>query len=428
MIAMDPRTIIRSLSAAALLAAWAGAALPAKPAAAPPAVQVTLRHTLAGPAAAALARLVEKFNAEQKGQARVVLEDPPAVGESRHLPQLALLDVDDSPAVFHTLPRFKPLYKAMAEAGEKFVASQFLPLIADAVDDPAGRIQALPLGLALPVLFWNKDILIRAAMAPEPTPRTWLDVQVLAGRLYEAGSRCPLTSSRFAWVHLENLSVQHGEPISAKDARGVMRLVLNRMVDVKHVSLLASWQKSRYFHYFGRADESDRKFISGECAMLTGASSLAVTARAAGMNLGAAPLPHYDDVYGVQPDKLLPDGAALWLLAGNKTAEDRIAARFTAYLMRPTVQREWVAATGFLPMTSSALDAAADAATVRNLLGRKSQAARAKHGYGLSRSREILAEELEAVWRSDRPPLAALNEAMRRINEDMAKHEEAAGR
>ena len=408
------------LLATVLMAGFANAAkvAPAKP---PATTEIILRHALQGPPRELLGALVERFNDEQKGQGRIVLEDLSSLGESRHLPQLALLDADDSLPFFHTLPRFKPLNKAMAEAGEKWDERQFLPAILEAVDDPAGHLQALPLGLALPVLLWNKDALRKAGVDAEQAPKTWLQLQGLAGSLYDAGSRCPLTSSRFAWVHLENLSTQHGEPVSARDARGVMRLVLNRMVDVKHLSLLASWQKSHYFNYYGRADEADRKFLSGDCAMLTGASSLAVAARSAGFAVGVGPLPHYDDVYGASPDNLLPDGAALWLLAGNKKNEDKIAARFVSFMMRPAVQQEWVRQSGFLPMTATALEAMADSGTTRRLLTRKSGAARSKHGYGLARQREILGEELEAVWRSDKAPMAALDEAVRRINAEAAK-------
>lgn len=420
MAAMNIWKTTLGLLATAVLVASTSTAQAAHAAKAPITTEITLRHALAGPARELLGKLATRFNDEQKGSARLLLEDLSTVGESRHLPQLALLDADDSQQYFHTLPRFKPLYKAMAEAGGKLDARQFLPLIVEAVDDPAGRVQALPLGLALPVLFWNKDVFRKAGLNPEQGPMTWLQLQNLAGSLYDAGQLCPLTSSRLAWVHLENLSAQTGEPISARDAHGVMRLVLNRMVDVKHVSLLASWQKSRYFHYYGRADEADRKFISGECAMLTTASSLGATAASASFAVGVAPLPHYDDVYGATPENLLPDGAALWLLAGNKKAEDKVAARFAAFMLRPAVQREWVAVTGFLPMTATALDAVADAGTTRRLLERKSGAARGKHGFGLARQREIVAEELEAVWRSDKPPMAALNEAMRRINAEAA--------
>ena len=421
--AMEKWTTILGLLAAAILAGspdLAQAAKAAKPAKAAVTTEITLRHALAGPARELLRKLATRFNDEQKGSSRLLLEDLSAVGESRHLPQMALLDADDSLTFFHTLPRFKPLHQAMAEAGQKFAASQFLPSIVEAVDDPAGRLQALPLGLALPVLFWNKDALRKAGLNPEQAPTTWLQLQHLAGSLYDAGQLCPLTSSRLAWVHLENISTQNGEPVSARDAHGVMRLVLNRMVDVKHVSLLASWQKSRYFQYYGRADEADRKFIGGECAMLTGPSSLFATAASVDFPVGVAPLPHYDDVYGATPANLLPDGAALWLLAGNKKAEDKVAARFVAFMLRPAVQREWVAVTGFLPMTAMTLDSLKDGGATRRLLTRKSGAARGKHGYGLSRQREIVAEELEAVWRSDKPPMAALNEAMRRINLEAA--------
>ena len=406
-----------------LVIAVAIVAVPASAAAPVAATEITLRHALQGTARQTLESLVVRFNGEHQGRARVALEHLQALTEPRQLPQLALLDADDALAFFQTLPRFRPLHLAMSEAGEKFEARQFLAPLADAVDDPAGRLQALPLGLAVPVLFWNKEAFVKAGLNPDQAPRTWRQLQDLAAALFDAGQRCPLTSSRFAWVHVENLSAQHGEPLAVRDARGVMRVVLNRMVDVKHLSLLASWQKSRYFHYFGRADDADRKFVAGECAMLTGASSLLATAQAAGFSVGVAALPHYDDVYGATPDNLLPDGAALWLLAGNKKAEDKVAAQFASFMLRPAVQREWVKATGFLPMTAAALDAASDAPALRHMLAHKERNlrnagnARSKHGYGLAQQRNILGEEIETVLRGDRAPMEALNAAMQRIND-----------
>ena len=44
----------------------------------------------------------------------------------------------------------------MKEAGQRFDSTAFYPQVADAMNDGAGRMQALPLGLSLPVLFWNK--------------------------------------------------------------------------------------------------------------------------------------------------------------------------------------------------------------------------------------------------------------------------------
>jgi len=385
--------------------------------------EVVLRHALTGRAEEVLTALVARFNDQQKGRARVLLQDAKSAPEPQQLPQMALLDTDDAQAFFGTVPRFKPLYRVLAEARER-IGAPFFPLVKDAVDDPAGRLQALPLGLALPALFWNKDAFAKAGLDPDHAPATWLELQHAAGRLLDAGHKCPLTSSRFNWVHLENISSQYGEPITVHEGRGVTKVVLNRLIDVKHLALIASWNKSHYFRYFGPGDEADRRFLSGECAMITGASSLYPRAAHAGFALGMAELPQYDDVYGATPDRLLPDGAALWVLAGQSKQDDMVAARFAMFMLRPEVQKDWVKATGFLPMTPVAIAALkADGeppvlldAAARRLSERKPLSTEVKRGFGLIRLRQILSEEVAAVWNDSKSPMEALDAAMRRVN------------
>ncbi|MDD5177040.1 MAG: extracellular solute-binding protein [Sterolibacterium sp.] len=392
--------------------------------------EIFLRHALTGKAQDALATLVLRFNDEQKGKAKVALQDLRDIDEltRQRLPLLALLDADDSTEFFGTRPRFKPLYQVLAESREKPNAKQFFPLIADAVDDPIGRLQALPLGLSLPVLMWNKALYRKAGLDPEKAPKTWWEVQAHAGSLFDAGVKCPVTSSRFAWVHLENLSAQHGEPIAVREKDGVTKSVLNRLIDVKHIALLTSWYKSSYFQYFGPGSESDRQFISGKCAIFTGESSLYAEAKHSGMAVGVAELPYYDDVRGATPSKVLPDGAALWVLAGHKKAEYQIAARFASFMLRPQVQVEWVRATGYLPMTPAAVEALKrvgvaptllDAAT-RRLSERPTATGRVKHGDNLTRIREILNEEMASVWANTKPAKEALDSAMHRVNDSQA--------
>ena len=259
-----------------------------------PAVQaqdITLRHDLSGQPLDALATLVVRFNGEQKGKARVMLQDLKGVAEKQQTPHLALLDPDDSTAFFGTSPRFLPLHKVMADSKLKLDAKMFFPQMAAAVDDLTGKIQALPLAQALPVLFYNRDAFLRAGLDPDNPPKTWWEVQTAAGKLFDAGYKCPLTASRFAWVHLDNMSSQHGEPMLARDGK-IDRVALNTMVHVKHIALLASWQKSFYFHYFGPGREGDAKFMSGECSMLTGESPLyRELQKSSGFRFGVAELP-----------------------------------------------------------------------------------------------------------------------------------------
>lgn len=387
--------------------------------------ELSLRHALEGRALDTLATLVLRFNDEQKGKGRIVLQNLAGVEDRQQLPHLAFLDPDDSPAFFDTRPRFRPLHEVMKESGEKFDGARFLPQVADSVDDLTGKIQALPLGLVLPVLYFNQDAFRRTGLDPRKPPVTWWEVQDAAGKLFDAGFKCPLTSSRFSWIHLENVSAQHGEPLVAGKGKDG-RVAMNSLVNVKHIALLASWQKSFYFHYFGPGREADRKFASGECAMLTGESVLyGELSRVPGFPLGVAELPHYDDIRDAKPADVLPDGASVWILAGKKKEEYRLAARFASFMLRPEVQKEWVRATGYLPMSKDAIealktDSAAPALldmALKRLSAPKLGVTRTKSGSGRNRVREILNEEIEFVWGNRKPAKEALDTAMRRANE-----------
>ncbi|MDK9715910.1 MAG: extracellular solute-binding protein [Sulfuritalea sp.] len=389
--------------------------------------EISLRHDLDGKALDTLATLVLRFNDELKGKGKVVLQDARGL-ENRHvLPHLALLDPDDSMELFGTRPRFRALHEVMREAGQKLDAGQFYPQVADAVDDASGRIQALPLALALPVLFTNRDALRKAGVDPEKPGKTWWELQKTAGEIYDKGGKCPLTTARFAWVHSENISSQAGEAVMGKAGK-VDKVLVNGMVNVKHLALLASWQKSRYFHYSGPGREGNRRFLSGECAMLTGESSLYAEAKRAGIDVGVAPLPHYDDVYAAKPADVLPDGAGLWVLAGHKKDEYKLAARFMSFLLRPDVQREWVHATSYLPMTPGAVAALRDSGIPNHLLDAaqkrlsvsKKGSTRVKHGPIRDRLHEFLGEEVAFVWTTDRAAKEALDNTVRRVNEAIA--------
>lgn len=399
--------------------------------------EVTLRHALDGKALDALATLVVRFNDEQMAQkgkvkGKVLLEDLRSVEDKHRLPHMAFLDEEDGMGFFGTRPRFRPLHQVMKEAGEKFDAGRLYPQVAEAVDDLTGKVQALPMGLALPALYINRDAFRKAGLDPDKPPRTWWEVQKAAGELFDRGYKCPLTSSRFAWVHIENVSSQHGESIVSKSGKSE-RLTVNAMVNVKHIALLASWHKSFYFHYFGPGNEGDQKFSNGTCAMLTGESAVAAQiARDAKFDVGVAELPHYDDVYGFKPADVLPDGAALWILPDKKKEEYKVVARFMSFLLRPDVQKEWIRATAFLPMTPPAMDglraagvAPAILAQAEKRLSMAKVGHRAKNGFGRGRIREILAEEIAFVWQNTKPAKEALDTAVLRANSVLSSLNEA---
>jgi len=408
---------------------------PAKQPPAPPTPQeLVLRHTLSGDALGALATLVVRFNDnEAKGKkdiGRILLEDSQSVMDKARLPHLAIFDQDDAVAVFDGRPRFLPLNKVMETSGQRFDTKQFYPQMSDAVNDLAGKMQALPLGMSLPVLFYSKEVFSKAKLDPNNPPQTWWQLQEVAGVLRDAGWKCPLTSSRFSWVHLENVASQHGEPMVVKNGKQD-QLALNNMVNVKHMSLLTSWYKSNYFIYSGPGREGDEKFANGECAMLTGESALYARLKKTMPNpdVGITLLPHYDDVYGARPTHVLPDGLALWVLAADNKPERQVIGRFINFLLQPDVQREWVRTTGYLPMTPVAVQVLRETGgnpvlldqTEKRLSMTTREAARTRNeGGGRSRIRAILDEEVAFVWGNLKPPKEALDTAVMRAGAVLA--------
>lgn len=386
--------------------------------------EVTLRHSLQGKPLDALATMTLKFNDAQKGKAKVVLQNTDTLTPQlrAQLPTAALFDLDESTHYFSTRPRFLPLHQLIKDSGEKISFSDFYPQIVDAISDSAGRMQALPMGMAIPVLFRNKAYFVKAGLDPEVAPATWAQVQEVAGKLFDAGYRCPLTSTYFARLHAENVSTQHGQGVAGKGDKAA----LNTLINVKHLALLTSWQKSHYFHYYGPHRQAEEKFLSGECAMITADSTLfSRLSPTEGVHAGASALPYHDDTYTMTPDKVLPEGASLWVVAGKKKDEYKLLARYIKFLLEPQNQRDWVKATAYLPMGKAAMAELKEAgafspailnAAEKRLSNTQKDSGVIRNEVSRSRMRAILNEEVETIWKSGTAPKQALDDAMLRYN------------
>lgn len=389
----------------------------AVPATALAVTEIDFSHQLDGIRAARLGELVERFNGQSKDY-RIRLVQRTDDGAP------AVLNLATPGNVLDFASRrasFRPLHRVMAAAKEKFDGRQFAPELRVRVADARGNLNALPLAMSTPVLYYNKSAFRQAGLDPEKPPRTWWEVQHAAGKLFDAGMRCPYTSSWPAWVHIDNTSVLNGGDLASPKGN---TLAFNGLVQVKHIALLASWHKSFYFKYFGRRDEADRHFAAGECGMLTSGSSLASTLRdSPALDVGIAPLPYYDDVYGA-PKHALADGASLWIGEGKKPAEYKAAAKFVAYLVAPETQVELTKLGGYLPMTPAARAAADSRLLAPDLDGLKVAYAQLQHegaSHPLRVSqiepvRQIVEEELEAVWDGRKPAKEALDTAVARGN------------
>ena len=404
--------IAASLACALPAAHAAKAARPAAPVAPLP---FELAHNLGPAGEAALQALVDRFNGETGSQLKLTRlesgERPAALNLLRRY------DVSD---VLAQPTAFVPLHAMMTKAGQPLkMGALYGDLKAGAVD-AKGRLVALPMLYSTPVLFYNKNAFRKAGLNPEAPPRTWFEMQGMLDKLQSAGYSCPYTTSWPVWVHIDNVSAVSGVPAATDKGQ----MTFNGLPQVKHVAMMATWSKAGYFKLFGRRNEASQRFHDGECATITTDSREHIDFQdAKGVELGVAPLPYHDDVYGGRQSSLA-DGVSLWVGAGRPAGEYKQAAKFVNFLLSPDIQVEIVRLYGGLPMTAAARSAARSRIlqdgdrtleiAYASLNGNGSKPA--VRVANIDPVRLIANEELEAVWKGLKPAKEALDISVGRGN------------
>lgn len=406
----------------ALLAAPALAAPAAKSkaAASTPAASagpVALAHQLSDEGEARLRALVEQFNAQSPAKLQVVRA---ATGA-----QPALLNLLTSNTVVSFMASHKamvPLHKLLSDNSVSLSASGISADIKAESVDAKGRLVALPIAYSTPVMFYNKGMFRKARLDPENPPKTWMELQDTLGKLVDAGVTCPYTTSHPTWVHIDNASALAGVPVATDGKNG--QLAFNGLPQVKHLAMLATWSKARYFIYHGRGAEADEHFAKGECAVLTSNSWVHSKLREApGVDLGVAPMPFHDDVYGGR-QHTLAGGGSLWVGAGFKSQEYQLAASFLKFVLSPERQLEMARVGGFLPLTDGARNILRskllrDEEQALGVAYKSMRSEGATHPLRISTIdsvRIIADEEMEALWADKKPAKAALDTAVARGN------------
>ncbi|MDR2030896.1 MAG: extracellular solute-binding protein [Azoarcus sp.] len=403
----------------------AGAAPKAKAAPAQPAQvrQIEMLHDLPQTRAKALQSLVERFNAENKAYRITLVERDWRTGD---VPHMLILDGENEEAFLAGAPRFKPLAAVMKEAG---IALQTLRPPAMMTRTPVGangQLRALPAGLSTPVLYFNRDALRQAGINPDAARfATWGELQKTLARLAEKGSSCPYAVAEPGRVMIENLSAWHNAPVAATRGKQ-QQFVFNGLLQVKHIALMASWHRARLLHVFPDRAEAERRFASGECALLVAPSDSWVDFRQqGGIDVGVSRLPYYDDFPGA-PQNTLADGASLWVAGGKKAADYKGVANFVKFWLQPGNQIAWQRETGYLPLNRAGILASESAllgddlenirVAVSQLTNKSTTGHSSAHPVvGSQKARLILDEELSGVWANRQPAKAALDNAVSRM-------------
>jgi len=374
-----------------------------------------------------------------KGTYEDTLTAAVAASRSGNAPHIVQVFDAGTAAMLATGKAIKPVYEVMAQAGEKFDAKDYLPAVASYYADARGRMLSLPFNSSTAVFFYNKDAFRKARLDPGKPPQTWDEVEAAALKLQDAGATCGFTTGWQSWVQLENMSAWHNQEFATKqNGFGGLdaKLTFNTQILLRHISKLSSWVKARLFIYAGRKGEAEAKFYGGECAMLTSTSdAYADIKRNARFEFGVAQLPYYEDVRGA-PQNTIIGGASLWVMGGKSPAEYRGVAKFISFFSSPEVQTAWHQETGYAPITRAAYERSkkqgffesnpgADVA-IQELLERNPTANSKGSRLGnFAQIRDIMDEELEAIWGQKKGPKQALDDAVERGNLELRRFEHA---
>ena len=333
----------------------------------------------------------------------------------------------------------KPVHELMRASGEKFDSKSYISAVTGYYSDASGNMVSFPFNSSTPVFYYNKDAFKKAGLDPNSLPATWPEVMAHAAKLKIAGEKCAFSSGWQSWVQLETFSAWHNVPFASKNngfGGTDARAVFNSPLHVKHIGNMADWMKKGYFNYGGRTNEAESKFYSGECAMLTSSSAAyGNIKRNAKFDWGVSPLPYYRDVAGA-PQNTIIGGASLFVLSGRPAADYKGVAKFFTFLSVPERQAAWHQATGYLPITTAAYEVTKKSGfyeknpgtdvSVKQMI--EKNATPTSRGLRLGnfvQIRAIIDEELEGVWSGKQDAQAALDNAVKRSNEQLEKFQRA---
>ncbi len=421
--------------------AWAGAAA-AQP------VEVQWWHAMGGELGKKVEEIAQGFNESQdefkvtpvyKGNYTETMTTAISAFRAQEHPHIVQVFEVGTATMMSAEGAIYPVHELMADAGEPFDKSDYIPAVASYYTTTAGELLSLPFNSSTPVLWYNKDAFEAAGLDPDSPPETWGQMGEYSKKLQEAGYPCGFSIGWQSWVAIENFSAWHDMPIGTlENGFGGLdtELVFNNDLVTRHIADLAEWQQSKIFDYGGRRGESLPKFTTGECAMWINSSAYyAAISEQAEFAFGQAFLPRYEDVEAA-PQNSIIGGATLWVLRGHDDAEYEGVARFFSYLSSPEVQFDWHSSTGYVPITTAAYELAkergfydespgTDTAIRQLSLNEPTPNSKGLRFGNFVQIRDVINEELEGVWAGDKSAEEALDQAVERGNQLLRKFEDA---
>lgn len=329
-----------------------------------------------------------------------------------------------------------PVYKLMEDTNEPFDANDYLASVTGYYTTNDGKLLSMPFNSSTPVLYYNKDMFAKAGI--KSAPKTWKEMGDVSRKLLASGAECGFSTTWQSWTQIENFGARN-DIAMADNSNGFDGLdttfTFNSIPFVNHIAQLKKWSKSGIFKYGGRQSSGMPLFYTQKCAMTMGSSAglAGIQENMKGINVGVAELP-YDETLISKPQNTIIGGASLWVLRGHSSETYKGVAKFFTYLSSAKVQADWHQFTGYLPITKKAYaltqkqgfyktHPGTDTAVIQMTSTQPTKNSKGIRFGNFLQTRDIINEELEGVWAGNISPKVALDNAVRRGNEQLRRFE-----
>lgn len=330
-----------------------------------------------------------------------------------------------------------PIEDLMKASGLPFDKSIYLPAVISYYQRPNGDLLSMPFNSSTPVLWYNKDALKKAGVSGPP--KTWDEMKSASQKLVAAGYKCGFSFGWQSWVMVENYSSWHNLAIGTKEngfAGLDTKFTFNNDAVKSRLAAIASWSKDKLFTYGGRRGDSLSMFTNAECGMWMNSSAYyGSIKKQAKFDFGQSMLP-LDTAVASKAQNSIIGGATLWVLKGHAKGDYKGVGQFMNFLSSAEVQAWWHQETGYVPITTPAYELSkkqgfygknpgTDTAIKQLSLNTPTPSSRGLRFGSFVQIRDIINEEMEAIWNGTKTADAALGDAVTRGNKLLRKFEKA---
>ncbi len=327
-----------------------------------------------------------------------------------------------------------PVEQMMNDAGEPFEKADFLPAVISYYQTSDGELLSMPFNSSTPVLWYNVDAINAAGVK---APKTWGDVKTVAQALVDNGMECGLSFGWQSWVMIENFSAWHNLAVGTEEngfAGFDTKFTFNNDRVAARLDDIASMSEGNLFKYGGRRGDSLPMFTNGECGMWINSSAYYGSIKSQAKFKFAQTMLPLDTTITETPQNSIIGGATLWVLSGHESDEYKGLAKFMTYLSSADVQAWWHQETGYVPITTAAYELSneqgfydsnpgTDTAIQQLSLNTPTAKSRGVRFGNFVQVRDVINEEMEAIWAGDKTAKEALDAAAKRGDALLRKFE-----